>query len=214
MTLWQRITAFLVHGRPAPEAPPAPQPPGVPVIAVGEAPQAPSLPKHSDLIGKPSDLGGKGSELPPTAVEMVARWEGFRAMAYKCPAGVWTIGYGTTRWGDGQPVREGEGPIEVSAARRLLMADLRWAAEAVRDLVTVELTEHQQAALISFVYNVGRKAFSGSTLLGLLNGGDYAGAAAQFGRWNRGGGKVLPGLEARRANEAALFRGHAGRAGI
>jgi GH24 family phage-related lysozyme (muramidase) len=140
---------------------------------------------------------------------MVARHEGFRANAYRCPAGVWTIGYGTTRWGDGQPVREGDGPIEQSAARRLLMNDLRWAADAVRDLVTVELSEHQQAALISFVYNVGRKAFSGSTLLGRLNAGDYNGAAGQFARWNKGGGNVLPGLMTRRAEEAALFSGKA-----
>ena len=194
MTALSRFLASLGIGRPAPEAPPATQQPGVPVFAVGEAPGAPSL--------------------PPAAVEMVARHEGFRANAYRCPAGVWTIGYGTTRWGDGQPVREGDGPIEQSAARRLLMNDLRWAAEAVRDLVTVELSEHQQAALISFVYNVGRKAFSGSTLLGLLNGGDYRGAADQFARWTRGGGKVLPGLVTRRAEEAALFRGQAGRAAI
>ncbi len=194
MTFWHRVTAFLVPGRSTPVAPPAPQPPGVPVFTVGEAPQAPSF--------------------PPAAIEIVARHEGYRARAYKCPAGVWTIGYGTTRWGDGRPVREGEGPIDHAEARRLLMADLRWADDAVRDLVTVELTEHQRAALISFTYNVGRKAFSGSTMLGLLNVGDYRGAADQFARWNRGGGKVLPGLVTRRAEEAALFKGLAGRAAI
>ena len=152
--------------------------------------------------------------LPLPAVALIAEREGCRLRAYRCPAGVWTIGYGTTRWGNGQPVREGDGPIEQSAARRLLMNDLRWAADAVRDLVTVELTEHQQAALISFVYNVGRKAFSGSTLLLLLNGGDYRGAADQFARWNLGGGRVLPGLVTRRAEEAALFRGQGGRMGV
>ena len=59
--------------------------------------------------------------------------------------------------------------------------------------------------MVSFVYNLGAKAFSGSTLLLKLNRGDYDGAAGEFGRWVRGGGKVLPGLVARRADECALF---------
>ena len=194
MNPFARFLASLGLGRSSPVAPPAQQTTGVPVIAVGEAPQAPFL--------------------PPAALEMVARHEGYRATAYKCPAGVWTIGYGTTRWSNGQAVRDGDGPVDQFAAKRLLMHDLRWAADAVRDLVTVELTEHQRSALISFVYNVGRKAFSNSTLLGLLNAGDYRGAAEQFERWNKGGGKVLPGLVARRAEEASLFSGKAGRVSI
>jgi lysozyme len=60
-------------------------------------------------------------------------------------------------------------------------------------------------ALVSFAYNVGVGALGSSTLLRLLNAGDHAGAAAQFGRWNKAGGKALAGLTKRRAAEAALF---------
>jgi lysozyme len=140
-------------------------------------------------------------------VELVAAFEGFQPRAYLCPGRVWTIGYGTTRWADGRRVATGDGPIDEAAARRLLARDLADAAEAVDALVDVPLAEGERAALISFVHNLGRGAFSASTLLQKLNLGQRDGAAGEFARWNRGGGRVLPGLIRRRAAEAALFGG-------
>jgi len=86
-----------------------------------------------------------------------------------------------------------------------LREDLREAEGAVRHLVDVPLSQGQFDALASFVFNVGPSAFGNSTLLRLLNGGDAAGAAEQFKRWNRGADGPLPGLVLRRAAERTLF---------
>lgn len=132
-------------------------------------------------------------------VDLVKEFEGFRPTAYLCPAGVWTIGYGTTENVDpGDEVTEQE-------AEEMLMDDLLEASKAIDDLVDVELTQQQYDALTSFVYNVGRDAFRNSTMLRLLNAGDYDGAAKQFPRWNKGGGRVLAGLTRRREAERQVF---------
>jgi lysozyme len=144
------------------------------------------------------------SSVPAAAVDLVAKWEGFRAAAYLCPAQVWTVGYGSTRWGDGRAVQPDD-TIDEASARRLLMRDLAEAAAAVDALVKVPLSAGQRAALVSFVYNVGRGAFSRSTMLMHLNAGRMDSAAGEFARWCKGGGIVLSGLVKRRAEEAALF---------
>lgn len=141
------------------------------------------------------------------AADLIAKWEGFRARPYLDAVQVPTIGYGTTRYPNGFKVRMTDVTITEAQGRAYLIHDMAGAMQAVRDLVKVPLTDGQSAALTSFIYNLGRGAFAGSTLLRKLNAGDYAGAAAEFGRWNRAGGKVLAGLTRRRADEAALFRG-------
>lgn len=125
--------------------------------------------------------------------------------AYRCPAGVLTIGWGHTN-ARGRPFGEGAtwSRAECDAA---FEEDADFFAAGVRERVRVELTQAQFDALVSLAYNVGLAAFEGSTLLRKLNGGDVAGAAGEFRRWTRGGGKVLPGLVRRRTAEAALFRG-------
>ena len=133
------------------------------------------------------------------ALEIVKEFEGYRERAYKCPAGVWTIGYGHT---DG--VREGMRCTRLEADL-WLEADLSEAERGVDYLVKVPLTENQRGALVSLAFNIGVGAFGGSTLLRYLNAGDYRKACEEFHVWNRGGGKVLPGLVRRRAVEAALF---------
>lgn len=133
-------------------------------------------------------------------VDFVKSFEGFKAAAYLCPAGVWTIGYGTT-----ENVEPGDTVTEAQA-ESLLYNDLLEAADAVNDLVDVELNQHQYDALCSFVYNVGREAFRNSTLLRLLNAGNYDGAAAQFARWNKADGRVLAGLSRRRESEREMFQ--------
>lgn len=146
--------------------------------------------------------------IPPAAVVVVKKWEGFRHQAYLCPANVWTVGYGTTRLPGGRPVKAGD-TMTAAEADEALRHDMRRFASAVDRLITVPLAEHERAALISFAYNVGDGALERSTLRRKLNAGDRAGAAAEFSRWNRAGGKTLSGLVRRRADEEALFRGEA-----
>jgi len=136
-------------------------------------------------------------------LEALKEHEGYRDKAYLDTGGVWTIGYGTTRV-DGEPVTEGMTCTNKQAAEWLL-ADTVDAQTAINQSVRVFLTQNQFDALVSFVYNIGRTAFFKSTLLRLLNQGDYKGAANQFQRWHKDNGRVIPGLVSRRAVEAALF---------
>ncbi len=96
-------------------------------------------------------------------------------------------------------------PVTQAQALALVERDLTSALDQVNAVVVVPLGVNQQAALIDFVYNVGAGNFERSTLLALLNQGDYAGAAAQFARWDYADGIVLPGLLRRREAEATLF---------
>jgi lysozyme len=143
------------------------------------------------------------------AIDMVAAFEGLRLEAYRDPVGIPTIGYGTIRYPDGTPVRLGD-EISRAEAEAYLMHELEEAAEGVSALTDgIALNQNQFDALVSFTYNVGPGAFGGSTLLKKLKEGDFAAAAAEFDRWNKGrvnGEKVvLRGLSIRRAAERALF---------
>lgn len=146
----------------------------------------------------------------PAALDQAAAigepFEGFSATPYLCPAGVWTIGFGSTRDATGAPVCATTPAITRSQARQLAERDLRAAlCEINRDVPKVRLTPLQEGALLDFVYNVGSGNFRTSTLLRKLNAGDLAGAAAEFAKWNLAGGKILAGLVRRRAAEQALF---------
>ena len=98
-----------------------------------------------------------------------------------------------------------DGPITESAAMELLYATLTQYEDAVTDMVTVPLTQGQFDALVDLAYNIGRTALRNSTLMKLLNEGDYAGAGEQISRWTHGGGHTLPGLVIRRAEDLALW---------
>jgi lysozyme len=135
-------------------------------------------------------------------IALIKSAEGLRLNAYPDPGtgGVpWTIGYGTT-----SGVTKGM-VIDASQAEQMLQLDLVRFEKAIARLVTVPLNQHQFDALVSFAYNVGEGNFSSSTLLRLLNAGDYSAAAAQFSRWINAGGKIMPGLVKRRAAERTLF---------
>lgn len=136
-------------------------------------------------------------------VTLVKHFEGLFLQAYLCPAKVWTIGYGHTglKHKDGT-VKRGR-KITEKEADELLAYDLNQFAPAVTKLVTVPLAQHEFDALVSFHFNTG--ALGKSTLLKKLNAGDKAGAAAEFLRWTRGDGKILPGLVRRRKSEKYLF---------
>jgi len=134
-------------------------------------------------------------------LRLLKSFEGLRLKAYQDSVGVWTIGYGTT-----SGVRPGM-VITEAQAEELLKRDLDRFEQAVSELVTVPLTDDQFSALVTFTYNVGEGSLADSTLLGLLNQGDYQGAADQFLRWDKAGGQALPGLTRRRRAERALFLG-------
>jgi lysozyme len=130
---------------------------------------------------------------------LIKEFEGFRAAAYLCPAGVWTIGWGHTRG-----VTEHDRVTE-EMATDMLIEDLAWCEAAVKQYVTVPLNQNQFDALVSFTFNLGQGALAQSTLLRLLNSGEYTAAALQFGRWVKAGTQTLPGLVRRREAERALF---------
>lgn len=132
---------------------------------------------------------------------LIRQFEGLRLRAYLCPAGIPTIGYGSTAG-----VKLGQS-ITAERAEQLLREDVRQFEAAVSRLVKVPLTQGQHDALVSFAFNLGAKALEKSTLLRLLNAGDYSGAAAQFDRWVYASGRKLSGLVKRRAAERALFEG-------
>jgi lysozyme len=124
---------------------------------------------------------------------------------YLCPAGIPTIGYGSTRYADGTPVKLGDPPISQAQADNIMRATLGEYEAAVTRYVTVPINQNQFDALVDFAYNAGAQNLRTSTLLKMLNAGNVAGAKAQFSRWVYGGGKPLTGLVKRRAAEAALF---------
>lgn len=132
-------------------------------------------------------------------MQLIKDFESLRLAAYLCPANVWTIGYGHTKG-----VKRGD-VINESIAERYLRTDLVQFEKDVNQLVKVPLTQGQYDALVSFAFNCGSRALSTSTLLRKLNSGDYEGAANEFKRWNKSGGKVLPGLTRRREMERRLF---------
>lgn len=137
-------------------------------------------------------------------LEFIRDHEGCVLAAYPDPGTggePWTIGVGHTGG-----VKPGDTCTEAQAMA-WLAEDVRDAEDAVNRLVKVPLTQDQFDALVSFAFNVGAGNLGGSTLLKLVNAGDFDGAAAQFPRWNRAAGQVLAGLTKRRLAEAALFAG-------
>ncbi len=132
-------------------------------------------------------------------IDLITKFEGFRARAYKCPAGVWTIGYGHTKG-----VKAGQS-VTLEGAQDLLRQDLKNFEDWVTKLVKVELTQGQFDALVSFCFNLGPGALDSSTLLKLVNQQKFALAADQFKRYNKASGVELSGLTKRRQAERDLF---------
>jgi GH24 family phage-related lysozyme (muramidase) len=143
-------------------------------------------------------------QISNNGIALIKQFEGCRLTAYQDSVGVWTIGYGWTQPVDGKPIRAGM-TIKQETAERLLKTGLVSYENDVARLVKVGLSQSQFDALVSFTYNLGARSLSTSTLLQKLNAGDYAGAADEFQRWNKAGGKVLNGLTRRREAERALF---------
>jgi lysozyme len=132
-------------------------------------------------------------------IALIKQWEGLRLEAYRCSAGVLTIGFGTT-----SNVKEGMRITEIEA-EQLLLRDLAVFEAEVSRAVQVDLTDNQYAALVSWTYNVGAAAMRKSTLIRKLNAGDYASVPGELARWNKVKGNVVAGLSNRRAAEAGLW---------
>lgn len=146
-------------------------------------------------------------------VTVMHHFESCKLKAYPDPGSKngepWTIGWGHT----GPEVKPGLVWTQAQADAAFL-EDLRSFERDVGSLVKVPLTQGQFDALVSFAYNVGLASLNKSTLLSLLNVGDYAGAALQFHRWNKNDGQVMRGLTRRRAAEEGLFNGLTGKQAI
>lgn len=136
-------------------------------------------------------------------LNIIKEFEGTELTAYKDAAGLPTVGTGhLITQKDGIKVGD---TITEKQATDLLRHDVARTEQAVNDAVTVDLSQHQFDALVSLVFNIGAGNFRSSTLLEKLNDGDYQGAADQFPVWRKAGGRVLSGLEKRRAVERHHF---------
>jgi GH24 family phage-related lysozyme (muramidase) len=152
------------------------------------------------------------------AIQLIKQYEGLHERigpdllkAYFCPAGIWTIGWGSTAM-RGMPVMPGT-HCTLAEADSQFQLDLKQTAAAVERLVKVSLTDAQFGALVSLVYNIGASAFASSTLLRKLNANDCVNSAmrVEFPRWVKGNdGQPLPGLVKRRQAELALLEGAGG----
>ena len=134
-------------------------------------------------------------------VELIKKFEGCELTAYRCSANVLTIAYGRIK-----EVKEGDTCTQ-EQAEEWLTEELLEYESYVNDMVEVSLLQNQFDALVSWVYNLGPSNLKSSTLLKVLNSGEYKSVPEQIKRWNKAGGKVLEGLTRRRQAEALLFEG-------
>jgi lysozyme len=150
-------------------------------------------------------------QISNAGLNLIKTDEGFKPHLYNCPANDATIGYGHLVHHGPICGAASEAPfaggISEAAATALLLQDVAYAEHAVEHLVKVPLSQGQHDSLVSFTYNEGAGRLQTSTLLKVLNAGDYAVAPAEFMKWVFGGGVKLPGLVTRREAEVALFAG-------
>lgn len=141
-----------------------------------------------------------------TLTAMIAKFEGCKLTAYKCPAGKWTIGYGATFYMDGSPVKEGDKITQEDAGIMLQKMVDSFRIQVVR-VVPGTLPSGAVDALTSFAYNVGVAALQKSTLLKRIkeNPMNLKAIEAEFSKWCKASGKVLPGLVRRRAEEYKMY---------
>lgn len=137
-------------------------------------------------------------------IDLIKRWEGCKLKAYKCPAGVWTVGYGLT---------SRAGFIEVGPNTTLTQEEADWYlervvsdfAEKIRPMITAPITENQFGAFVSLAYNIGVGAFQKSSALRRFNAGDLTKVPDAMRMWRKANGKVVQGLVNRRESEIKLF---------
>lgn len=157
-----------------------------------------------------SETAGKvfrqdGGTVASAAVAFIKPFEGFSAISYRCPAGVWSIGYGTTRYPEGCAVAAGEGPVTEETASGYLEHDVAQFSRQLLALLKRTATLHQSVAMLSLAYNTGIGNFSKSSVLRNFNQGKILSAGDAFLLWNKVHGVVSPGLKRRREAERRLF---------
>lgn len=148
--------------------------------------------------------------VPQAAIDLAKRFEGFcrvpkndpgRAYPYVCPAGYWTIGYGHLCGPMHPPITEAEGEAYLATdLQTALAATLRYCPSLTDE------PENRLAAIVDFTFNLGAGRLQTSTLRRRINQRDWLAAASELMRWVYGGGRVLPGLLARRKSEAELLK--------
>lgn len=135
-----------------------------------------------------------------TGLALTESFEGLRLTAYQDSVGVWTIGYGHTNG-----VQQGQ-TITLQQAEAFLVADIAWAVAFVNHVLTVLVTQGEFDALVDFVFNLGSGTLVHSTLLQLVNSGNFSAAADEFAKFDHAGGKVVAGLLRRRLAEKQIFK--------
>lgn len=141
-----------------------------------------------------------------SGINLIKSFEGLFLKPYLDPIKIPTIGYGIIEYPDGKRVTMQDSEITEEQALEYLTHEVNKKATEIEKLIKVELNDNEFAALVSFAYNVGTGALGSSTLLKMLNANaDKTAVADQFLRWNKAGGKELPGLTRRRQAERSLF---------
>lgn len=134
--------------------------------------------------------------------DLIRQFEGCRLRPYRCPAGIWTIGFGHT----GPEVTASSPPITREIANALMIEDAEKARRAaLRISPILHRHEDRAAAVADFIFNLGATRYKASTLRRKVDAGDWSGAALECRKWVYGGGRKLPGLVLRREAEARLL---------
>ena len=138
-------------------------------------------------------------------LQIIKEFESLKLKPYLCPAGIPTIGYGSTYYEDGTKVTLNDLPITEQRADELLANISDKFSIQVSKLLKVELNQNQFDALVSFSFNIGVGNLTTSTILKKINEKDFENASLEFAKWNKSGGKILNGLITRREKERQLF---------
>ena len=144
---------------------------------------------------------GSKMQISEEGKQLIKKFEGCRLEAYKCSAGVWTIGYGRTT-----NVQEGDTCTQ-EEAEKWLNEELVVYGAYVNDAVLITLEQNEFDALVAWTYNLGSTNLNNSTMLRVLNDNQKEDVPHQMRRWNKANGEVLEGLVRRREAEALLFEG-------
>ena len=133
-------------------------------------------------------------------LELIKKFEGCETTAYQDSVGVWTIGFGHTKG-----VEEGQ-PCSIEDAESMLANEMDEYEGYINNMVKVDLQQHEFDALVAWVYNLGPTNLGESTMLKVLNGGQFDRVPEEMNRWTRAGGKILEGLVRRRQAESLMFQ--------
>ena len=139
-------------------------------------------------------------KISENGLELIKKFEGCETTAYQDSVGVWTIGFGHTKG-----VEEGQ-PCSIEDAESMLADEMDEYEGYINNMVKVELQQHEFDALVAWVYNLGPTNLGESTMLKVLNGGQFDRVPDEMNRWTRAGGEILEGLVRRRQAESLMFQ--------